>query len=494
MGILSNLRRGVIPILFVSLQVSAQQSGPNYDLPLDRQYTLRLPEPYALESDRHRQISADSRMGFTYPRPCREKLEDGIWCRDSFRLRYADSGQAIGGESVLGGEFRQFGGGTFGGEGGAVVAGFKGPVSFYLDARIFSESSGSTAEGSYDREDLDTQSESATGTVSYASYARFRGNISLDLPFGRFSGSRDALHWGPGQFGNLVFHQDAVPFYHYSFRTSLGPITVTSVYGDLAIDDNHLSERNLEHRSLYARRYEWNAGGNLLLGLSEQLILYNEDKPYLFIPVFPLFMAKGFMVEQINNGNLGFDAAYRLPGVGLFYTEFLLDDLESPSSLLTRDYAQNKWGWMAGAHLIRDFSSAKFGLVLEYSRVEPYVYTHFKPYTAQSAHLGYPLGNQAGPNSQSVDGKAYCRFESAGGLRWYGAFKASVLWKSEDAGSAINDSPPDHLTKKHFLSGVSGPAVTIAPFVSASWSVFHAEAQLAIGEEKSSYVRIELRI
>ena len=36
-------------------------------------------------------------------------------------------------------------------------------------------------------------------------------------------------------------------------------------------------------------------------------------------------------------------------------------------------------------------------------KVEPYVYSHFHPNTAQAAHLGVPLGAPNGPNSQTID-------------------------------------------------------------------------------------------
>ena len=101
------------------------------------------------------------------------------------------------------------------------------------------------------------------------------------------------------------------------------------------------------------------------------MFLVDTDKPYLFTPIFPLFIAKSFMHENSNNGNLTLDAAYRFTGLGMVYAEFLLDDLESPSSLVLKNYSQNKWAFMAGATAVRRLGTWDAGLTAEYSRLEP---------------------------------------------------------------------------------------------------------------------------
>ena len=51
------------------------------------------------------------------------------------------------------------------------------------------------------------------------------------------------------------------------------------------------------------------------------------------LPVIPLFMIKTTQVERSNNGNLAFDASWRLPGRLRIYSEFLIDDIQSPTAL-----------------------------------------------------------------------------------------------------------------------------------------------------------------
>jgi hypothetical protein len=275
--------------------------------------------------------------------------------------------------------------------------------------------------------------------------------------------ARDAVHWGPGIFGNLVFHQDAVPFNHLKYTAALGPVRIASLYGDLTVGPSYLDSLSLGERKVYAHRYELALGPHVLLGMSEQIIVYGHDAPFLFTPVFPLFIAKGLMNEKANNGNLAWDASWRI-GPARVYGEFLLDDMESPSSLFAKEYAQNKWGLLAGVHGAKEWPGLATGLIFEYARLEPRVYSHFQPNTSQAANLDYPLGNQLGPNSQSVIAKAYAR----GTRGWYASAQASFLWKGTGPGSDMAEpAPDDPFAPKEFLAGVDGPDAVFTP--SLAW-------------------------
>lgn len=458
-------RRGIldfsIPLVAVVASV-VYAAQPN--APLDRSYSQRNLHPFALEERYQEMLRPGARQSFIFPSPCGDADAPSL-CGRNVPLAYADSSgnDWLAFRPLAGAEYRyhQESGAAF--EAGALGWGGKGPVSFLLDARLFAENSAGL--NAYDREGKDKQDQEATGTVSYDSYARYRGNLNLDLSFGRFSVSRDAVHWGPGLFNNLVFHQDAVPFHNFTYTATLGPVKVTTLYGDLAVGPAYLDSLETRDRNLYAHRYELALGENILLGFSEQLILYERNIPFLFTPVFPLFIAKGFMYEGANNGNLALDASWRF-GRARIYGEFLLDDLESPSSLFTEDYAQNKWAFMAGVQAARDLAGIPAGVVVEYSRIEPWVYSHFTPNTSQAANLDLPLGNQQGPNSQSLIGKGYARHKSG----WYASAQISLLWKGSDEGSALQDPAPDNAFRpKEFLGGVDSPDVVFTPTAAWEW-------------------------
>lgn len=432
------LRAGALLLIPVGIALAF-----NPNLPLDRPFTLRSQSPLLLELDYYRMLSGKSGLGFIRPRPCNSPLDTSGECFASHRIAYGpDSAGTYAAIGPIGAEEIRHDGELIGStEAGAQLEGGKGPASFRLDARIFSETEGPSGRPSFDRESIDEQDGAVTGSVSYRSYARYRGEFDLDLPFGRLSAGRDAAHWGPGLLGNLVMNRDAVPYEQVSFTTWLGPLSVISLYGDLTIGENQAYDsENLEGRNLYAHRYELRLGPDWVLGVSEQLILYGHDKPLLFAPMVPLFIAKTLMYENANNGNLSADAAYRVRGVGMLYGEFLLDDLESPSSLLLKDYIQNKWAMLLGVHFMHGFAAVKAGLVVEYARVEPWVYTHFVPGTSQTANAGYPLGNQQGPDSRSLSAKAYGVHPSGISLSALLSYQA----KGTGPGSGLEDSVPSN--------------------------------------------------
>jgi hypothetical protein len=420
----------------VAVSQSAVWADANPNQPLDRPYTLRNLEPFLVEAEHHRIIGSDKPWSDILPRPCVSALDSSQVCPEKGHLRYRNdpASQNLVFMPLAGYEYRYLHENASAVDFGIVTSGHSGPVSFYLDARMFSEFHEQADHASFDREPLDRQDEQASGSLAYSSYARYRANLDYDWSWGRLSAGRDAVHWGPGLLSNLVFHQDAIPFNQLTFTTHLGPLSVQSLYGELTIGEDWETNTSTDSRHLYAHRYELRVSPNTLIGISEQLVLHNQSAPFAFLPLVPLFIAKYSEKERLNNGNIAADVSYRFPGLATFYSEFLIDDLQSPGSFFS-DHWGNKWGWMIGAHFIKDAGDLRMGAIMEYARIEPWVYTHYQPNSAQTAHFGHPLGNQDGPNSQSISTKAYLRRNG----KAYASLAGRWGWKGRDAGSSLLD-------------------------------------------------------
>jgi hypothetical protein len=472
------LLRGLLLSALVGLLLGPQPSRGNPNLPLDRPFTLRNAEPFLLEKEHHRQLSGTSRLFFTFPRPCRSPADSSRVCGDGGLWRYRDTAQHrhLAFSPVAGYGYRYHGEDVHAFEGGLLASGTGGALSLDLDMRTYTELHEERSHESYDRETVERQSEEASRTVAYSSYSRYRSGMSYDWGWGRITVGRDAAHWGPGLYANLVFHQDAVPFNQVALTGRWGPLSVTSLYGRLVVAAERTASLSPASRSVYAHRYEWSAG-NRLLGASEQMVLYDQEEPFAFAPIVPLFIMKGDGWERFNNGNIAFDLAYRAPRLGAIYTEFLVDDVQSPTAIFD-DTWSNKWAWMAGLHAIRGIAGWETGLIAEYSRIEPWVYTHYLPGTAQSANAGFPLGNPAGPNSMSVILKSYARRE--GGL--YAGLGSRWDWKGTDRGSSLADSSePEPPRRKVFLGGSpSAPRWTLEATCAYRWAWAGAEASAAL--------------
>jgi hypothetical protein len=417
---------------------------------VDRPYTLRLLDYSPLLSRYHDISAGDAPQVFSYPRIDSTFRQN----KDSLGFFwYAHNGNsAISARPVLAWDMRggkALGDTITGYELGLFLNGYIDSVEFWLDTRIFSEGHSAEPPKSWDREFLENQgNKDIDGEVKYSSYARYRGHIAMRMGWAILDFARDAAHWGPGYYNNLTLNQNAVPYNQITLSTKIGPFSVTSLYADL--DPGASSMRKGISRNLYGHRYEAEFG-NLTLGISEITVVYDINPYWLFVPIVPLFAEKGNYSEDNNNGAIAFDFSYRFP-IGLrIYSEFFLDDMESPSSLARNDNVEAKWAWMAGAEYAASFGVWKLGSIAEYARIEPYVYTHFEPHTAQIAHLNYPIGNQAGPNSKNIDWLIYAR----NAKHFQMQLKQSWFWKGKD-GSSVNDATPTqnhYSTPKHFLDG-----------------------------------------
>ena len=195
--------------------------------------------------------------------------------------------------------------------------------------------------------------------------------------------------------------------------------------------------------------------------------------------------------ENSNNGALAMDFNYRLFNLVRIYTEFFLDDMESPISLVKNDNIEAKWAWMAGVQAGHDFKVKghllEVGTLAEYARVEPYVYSHFIKNTAQMAHLGYPLGNQGGPNSQTIDWNVYARLDK----HIYASLRNTWFWKGTDYGSAVNDTTPHHnhmKIHKKFLDGAK-MQYSLTPALAYEGQYVSFMGELTFIDDRKVYLR-----
>lgn len=375
-------------------------------------------------------------------------------------------------------------------DGGIYLRGFADSVDFVLDARIYNEGHSALKPRSFDGEFLEIQRAENNSGIEYTSFARYRTHFAINYDWARLDFGRDVMHWGPGYYNNLTLNQFALPYNMLSLDLTFGPLHVLSFYGDLRIDSNSMSIKNKADRNLFGHRYEL-AVGDAAFGISELQVLYDEFKPWLFVSTVPLFMEKGNYSERTNNGSLSLDFNYRLFKAVRVYTEFLLDDMESPVSLIKNDNIEAKWAWMAGLQAAHDFEFKghliEAGTIAEYARVEPYVYSHFHPNTAQMAHLGRPLGNQSGPNSRTIDWTVYGRLDG----HIVASLRNTWLWKGTDYGSAVADTTPssNHMNiGKEFLGGAK-LKYSLTPSVSYEGQYVSYMGEVTLFNDKKVYVR-----
>ena len=447
----------------------------------------------------HRQTVDEGRHFFTYPR------RDTTFQKDFYKnhknaMAFFESDSssshkfAIAVSPILGIDYRSSSalGDTIWPaiDGGLFIRGFADSLDFDLDARIYSEGHAAKKPKSYDHEVFDVQSKDRDdGGIDYVSYARYRAHLALNYAWARLQLARDVLHWGPGYYNNLSLNQFALPYNMLSLDFTFGPLRIYSVYADLRVNSWSYSKDNLNERNFYGHRYEL-AFDRLTLGISELQILYNENKPWLFVPIAPLFIEKGNYSERVNNGALAVDFNVQLFKLARVYGEFFLDDMESPYAVFQNRYSNNRWAAMLGLQVARDTEVKgkllQLGTIAEIARVEPYTYCHYDTAQAQIAHLGLPLGNPNGPNSLTIDWTLYSRLFWNASSKFFFSLHNQWLWKGIDYGSNIDDP---YLTRRKKFINKAPLQYTISPSFSYSGVHTSFELELIFGENRGAFVR-----
>ena len=197
------------------------------------------------------------------------------------------------------------------------------------------------------------------------------------------------------QFYNkyLYYHRVQVPF--FDERLTLG-INASVISGSTG-DRNTMSEPQGQHFS----DYDLNRRRNI--------------EPIYMIPFVPYFFAEHF-VGDLDNKQIGFDLELRMPQIARWYFEFLIDDGRAPHELFS-DWWGNKWALTVGTQWFPVIAGRNLIFGLEYCRVEPWVYTHFRGAATNNAHYGRSIGAELGPNSAQIRANSQFNFSQRHALR-----------------------------------------------------------------------------
>ena len=375
---------------------------------------------------------------------------------------------------------------------GVSASGFLDSLDFDLNAALYVEHHNHENPPSVDRQETgwvlwDTEK---SETINYK---RFQGHLGFNYAWLRLELGRDALHWGPGIYNNLTLNRQAVPYGYVSADLVFGPLRVISFYGSLDIDSVGSKVHSDASRNLYGHRYEL-ALGNATFGMSEIQVIYNDNNAWQLVPIYPLFIEKGNYTEHSNNGALAFDVNYRIMRLARIYSEFYIEDLDSPIALVENKYVNTEWAWLAGVQLGHNISTkthtVEIGSVFEYARVDQRVYTHYAPNEAQIAHAGYPLGNQLGPNSQSIDWSLYARLDAS----LFVGFRNHWFWKGNSYGSDLNGYwEPSSNKYKEFLRGAKMD-YSMTPMLAYSGNRWQCSGAVTLFAEKKGELNFSVSL
>ncbi len=298
-------------------------------------------------------------------------------------------------------------------------AGNMGNLSFYSGVRVWTEYRSDTlfSESSYQPYD----------GVAYNLYGRKSSQSAVrssDLPRGgvRYEGGRfsietaiDHIKSGPARLFPLTLSGTAPPVTYFRGSLDLEIIDYTHLIGLLKAEKDKRKYIFMHRLSsgLWKRRVQ--------LGINEVIVYGNTvDEPHgdsdsveevyrqsdralewvYCIPLLPFKFVEHYAGDR-DNAAISIDFNVNWPAGIRWYAEFFLDDMLSPLKLFTRDWG-NKWALTAGFDWYGRVLNRDFSLEAEYSRIEPWVYTHFGGASHRYTHFNASLGSPLGPNSQAA--------------------------------------------------------------------------------------------
>ncbi len=216
-------------------------------------------------------------------------------------------------------------------------------------------------------------------------------NMHIALQLGR-----EDITLGLGYGSKLILSGDNPTMDFLKFNFDYGMITFSSLhasttgYFSFNVDERYTKYFAYNHLKL---KFD-----NLFdIGIGETMVYSGRgiELGYLTPLAFYKFIEMG--LQDRDNGNLYFDLQTKFVKNLELQATFLLDE-NILSNLGDLEKFTNKTAYQLGAFWYQPFSVADLSLILEYTKIRPYVYTHYNiknNYTAFGANLGHRIGPNA---------------------------------------------------------------------------------------------------
>ena len=277
-------------------------------------------------------------------------------------------------------------------------------IGFYIDSRDSKE------WGTRDYPDTKVTTTPGRGYVSFkGDRAEFdETNAHIAYSNGPFvlSCERGRTVWGWGKTGTLGLSGFASPYDMITFETSFWRLKFTFFASELEqyppvarfyynYPPGAGTDSVTVQKHMSGHRVEIQVTRRFSLGLYETVIYGGRwDLAYLN----PVMFLKGaeHSAGDHDNAAMGLDFRWFVHRSHSVYGEFFIDDI-STGKLGTGWYG-NKFAYQLGTFLVEPFNLKDVDARIEYSRIDPWVYTHKFPINGYN-HYGDVLGYYTGPNS-----------------------------------------------------------------------------------------------
>ncbi len=261
--------------------------------------------------------------------------------------------------------------------------------------------------------------------------------LTYKFSWGEFSLGRDYFNWGPGYSGSLSLSTNSEVIDMFRIKVRYKRFKFISMSGFL---NSGLGKKNIS-----AHRIELRIFPNFVLGGNETIIYGGRGPELIYInPIMPYHIAEHYQ-QDLDNNTMGLDFIY-LPSRNFkLYSELFIDDFNSSKSFF--NYYGNKFAFLSGLHLTNPLGMNDSDFRIEYTRIEPYVYTHSDPI---NTYLNYDriIGHWLGPNAD------YFFTEYAYQFNRYFKITAKFEQRRRGKGGVNEPHKSEDGNNKKFLDGI----------------------------------------
>ena len=285
----------------------------------------------------------------------------------------------------------------------------------------------------------------------------------------------DYLEFGPARYNHVILRgnrsidrpwQDTTsriwrpaPTPYFGYRFEIGPIE----YSQYAAK---LFEKKNKGKYMHAHRLDLHLPFNITLGLSETALYGSTTEPahtnpnadadstdrdfeWNYVLPFIMYNFQEHIQGDQDNISLAFDLSVRTLPHWEFYGELLWDDMKTPTSMFDDNWWGNKWGATVG--IARDslyVGPVRLDMFTEYTRIEPWVYTHHKGSGYTYASYSQNLGSDLGPNSQEFHAELSATYKFINAT----LFAGNVAKDTAFGGNITDIHGPEDAINKVFLN------------------------------------------
>ena len=214
-------------------------------------------------------------------------------------------------------------------------------------------------------------------------------NIAVQL-------GREDITLGYGYGSKLVLSGDNPTMDFLKFNFDYGIISFTSLHASTVgyFEDN----RDDRYTKYYAHNHLKLKFNNLFdVGIGETMIYSGRGIELGYLAPVTFYKFIEMEIQDRDNGNIYFDLQTKFVNNLELQATFFLDE-NILSNLGNLDKFTNKTAYQVGAFWYQAFTIPDLSFILEYTRIRPYVYTHYdikNNYTAFGANLGHRIGPNA---------------------------------------------------------------------------------------------------